>query len=529
MAQFLPLFSQSYTKQLSSIDNFLFPTSTKKISSSKFIISPKKFKNSTQENSDLMDSQNKYNIIFSARNENNIEYRGVCKKLDFSDISENTFSNYSISDNENMDINENSSEDLTEIKNLENSSFSSSSSIKTKQKRKYKLKNDDFEKELKFINKKQNLNFEEDSLIDTKISKFEEEYVIIRTLCRGEMGTVYLCLRLKDKQKFAVKKTKFFSRKNDYDNMNNFMKDLKKYSYEPGSEYILQYKDFWIEDIFEKNNYKLSSNTKNMYIVTDYFNNGNLKDYIQKIKQEKTRNENLKNDFFWDIIFQMILPINFLHKLGYIHSDIKPSNYLINDNFQLILNDFCLSRKEENIRKISLDELEGDSIYISPELFYKNMGTINHKIDIFSLGLSILEILIEDELPKNGSLWQEIRNREIPQYVFDKIIILENNNDRNKFIELIKDMTQINGDLRPELENILNNEIKYPELFKRYQTLKSGKYDNNIFINNVNDVNNNYVLFSDNKSINGVTDKNKDENINTIFFKRSNSMKNLGL
>ena len=81
-----------------------------------------------------MDSQNKYNIIFSARNENNIEYRGVCKKLDFSDISENTFSNYSISDNENMDINENSSEDLTEIKNLENSSFSSSSSIKTKNK-----------------------------------------------------------------------------------------------------------------------------------------------------------------------------------------------------------------------------------------------------------------------------------------------------------------------------------------------------------------------------------------------------------
>ena len=220
-----------------------------------------------------------------------------------------------------------------------------------------------------------------------------------------------------------------------------------------------------------------------------------------------------------------------MHKLVYIHSDIKPSNYLINDNFQLILNDFCLSRKEENIRKISLDELEGDSIYISPELFYKNMGTINHKIDIFSLGLSILEILIEDELPKNGSLWQEIRNREIPQYVFDKIIILENNKDKNKFIELIKDMTQIHGDLRPELENILNNEIKYPELFKRYQTLKSGKYDNNIFTNNANDVNNNYVLFSNNKCINGVTDKNKnnDENINTIFFKRSNSMKNLGL
>ena len=538
MAQFYPSFTPSFSQKLTPIPKILFPSKKPSISSSKFIISPKKYENSVREKSDSsINSPKKYNIFFTAQSENNLEYKGVCKKLDFSDISENTFSNYSISDNENMEINENSSDDLTEIKNSENSSLLSSSFTKIKQRKKNKIKNDDLKKELTFINKKQNLNLEEDELItDTYISKFEEEYIIVKTLCRGEMGTVYLCLRLKDKKKFAVKKTKFFSRKNDYDNMNIFMKDLERNTYEPGSKFILKYIDFWIEDIYEKN-YKLSSNNKNMYIVTDYFINGNLKDYITKIKQDISYKNIITYDFFWDIIFQMILPINFLHKLGYIHSDIKPSNFLINDNYQLILSDFCLSIKEENMRKISLDELEGDSMYISPELFYKNVGTINHKIDVFSLGLSILEILFEDELPKNGSLWQEIRNKEIPLFLYDKIIKLQNNKEngflwRNKFIELIKDMTQIDINLRPELDNLLNNDIKYPELYKRYQKLKNGEYNNNININNININNNRINVFlndSNNINYNNDVDKNDDENINKIFYKRSNSMKNIGL
>ena len=541
MAQYFESFTQSFSPKTTSVQKILFTSSKDVFSFSKFIISPKKFENSMREKSNSFIISPKKHIVFTAQPDNNKYnhmFKDVCKKLDFSDFSENTLSNYSISDNENMDINENSYDDLTEIKNSENISLSSSSSTKTKQKKKYKIKNEDLKKELTFISKKQNLNFEEDSLIDTNISKFEEEYVIIKTLCRGEMGTVYLCLRLKDKKKFAVKKTKFFSRKNDYDNMNIFMKDLEKYSNEPGSKFILKYIDFWIEDIFEKN-YKLSYNNKNMYIVTDYFSNGNLKDYITKIKKDNTYKDKLTYNFFWEIIFQMISPINFLHKLGYIHSDIKPSNFLINDHYQLIINDFCLSIKEENIRKISSDELEGDSIYISPELFYKNMGTINHKTDIFSLGLSILELLFEGDLPKNGSLWQEIRNREIPQYFFDKIIELkrDNGNDylnRNKFIELIKDMTQINSELRPELDSLLNNEEKYPELFARYQSLKSGKYDKNICINNYIDVNNcyNYSFLDTNKYISdfiNLEKNNESESINKIFIKKSNSMKNLTL
>ena len=491
------LFQNIFFSSLFNPQNSQFP-------SKNIEISPKK----AEKNSP------KKNLIFNPIPE--VGFRELCKKLDFSEGSENAMSNYSISDNENMEINENSSEDLIEIKNISDFSYGSSSSLtKIKPKKKF-YKNFFSEKNKTFINKKQNL---EDSL-ESRFYKFEEEYTIIKTLCRGEQGTVYLCLRLKDKKKFAVKKTKFFTREFDYENMQSFVKDIEAYK-QIGNEFVLKYVDFWLEDknISEKKNYKMSMSHKELYIVTEYYEKGNLKEYLLKLK-EKYKSK-LTYAFFWDVIFQMIVPINYLHKLGYIHSDIKPSNYLIMDNNQLILNDFCLSMKEKDIKA---NELEGDSVYISPELFYKNIGIISHKTDVYSLGLSILEILIEEDLPKNGPIWQEMRNREIPNYFFDKIILIENNfEERDKLIELIKDMTKINSNERPELDFLLNDVNKYPELFNKFQNLKNGQYEKNILINNINIYN---ISFDENKAKIDY-DNEINDNINKIFFKRSNSMENL--
>ena len=111
----------------------------------------------------------------------------------------------------------------------------------------------------------------------------------------------------------------------------------------------------------------------------------------------------------------MIISVYFLHSLGYIHFDIKPSNYLINDNGCLILNDFYLAEKESEIISKKIEAPDSDSRYTSPELFYTQSEKISHKTDIFSLGLSILEILINEDLPKNGNIWQNIRKNGIPQ------------------------------------------------------------------------------------------------------------------
>lgn len=479
--------------------------SPKILKNSKFLISPKK-----EECKNNILSNEKTFIIYSVRRNNkkrkrekilNLECKPLCRKLDFSECSENN-SNYTVSDNESIDINEDLSEE----------SYSLMSTGDGKKIKKSKTDKDLYiEKELTFIKKRQN-NFDELSF-GSNNSKFEEEYVIIKTLCNGEMGTVYLCFRIKDKKRYVVKMSKYFSRKLDYDNMNNFVNDIKMNLYEPACFFIQKYIDFWIEDIYDKNN-KGIANTKNMYIVTDYCTNGNLKEYLMRLK--KDNKFKLNYSFLWDIIFQMIIPINFLHKLGYIHFDIKPTNYLVMDNNQLLLNDFCLSIKEKNIKAMLTDEFEGDSIYISPELFYKDIGIITHKIDIFSLGLSILELIADIELPKNGPVWRKIRNESIPKEFTDKIPVLNKDFDnQKKIIELITEMSQVNSKLRPELESIINNNEKYPELYKRNQMLKNNIYLKNLYINNINKE----------KNEKEIKDKEiSNDNINKFFLKRSDSM-----
>ena len=116
----------------------------------------------------------------------------------------------------------------------------------------------------------------------------------------------------------------------------------------------------------------------------------------------------------------------------------------------------------------------------------------------------------------------------------DKIpLIDEDNANRNKLIKLIKEMTQINSTLRPELDLLLNDENKYPELYNRYQMLKKNEYIENLFINAISRNNSNEMLLCKNKNeeekvdlriINESNEK-ENENINIIFLKRSNSMK----
>ena len=91
-------------------------------------------------------------------------------------------------------------------------------------------------------------------------------------------------------------------------------------------------------------------------------------------------------------------------------------------------------------------------------------------------------------------------------------------------------MTQINSSLRPELDSLLNDINKYPELYNRYQMLKNNEYIDNIFMNIVNRNYYNEKTCKKNREEEKIdshiiNEANDNENINKIFVKRSNSMK----
>ena len=323
------------------------------------------------------------------------------------------------------------------------------------------------EKEFKYIRRESKNSF------CFQIAKFDEDYVIIKTLCAGEMGTVYLCMKFQDKKTYVVKMTNFFARKFDYYNMKNFLNCLKEHETEPGAEFIQKYIDFWIEDIQTTNS---KTSNRNMYIVTEYCLGGDLKEYINKIQLQ-----NCNQSIYWDIIFQMIYSVAFLHKLGYVHFDIKPSNYLIKESGQLLLSDFCLTIKENDIKNYNSEDFEGDSMFISPELFYKDKETITKKTDIYSLGLSILQILSNIDLPNNGPTWQIIRTKGIPEDFLAKIPLFDGQNEI--FKKLIISMTNNKANERPDLDTILNDKENYPALYEKYQQVLNGKYKSLIDLN----------------------------------------------
>jgi serine/threonine protein kinase len=337
-----------------------------------------------------------------------------------------------------------------------------------------------------------------------QVAKFDEDYVIIKTLCQGEMGTVYLCMKFQDKKTYVVKMTNFFARKFDYYNMKSFLNCLKENESDPGSIFIQKYIDFWIEDIQTTNS---KTSNRNMYIVTDYCLGGDLKQYINKIQ-----NLNYDKNIYWDIVFQMIFSVSFLHKLGYVHFDIKPSNFLIKENGQLLLSDFCLTIKEKDIINYSSEDFEGDSMFISPELFYKDRDRITKKTDIFSLGLSIFQILTNLDLPKNGIQWQLIRTVGIPKEFLEKIP--EFGGDNEIFKKLIISMTNYKANDRPDLDIILKDKENYPVLFEKYQQVLEGKYMSQIDLNKLENFRRDSYDFA--SSIG---------NFRKRFTKRSDSMK----
>lgn len=106
------------------------------------------------------------------------------------------------------------------------------------------------------------------------------------------------------------------------------------------------------------------------------------------------------------IIFETLLAVNYLHKLGICHRDIKPDNFLFKDKSEkssVKVIDFGLSKRLPKGEK--LKSLLGTPYYVAPELI-ENKG-YGFKADIWSIGV-MLYLLFLAEFPFKGEKQQEI-------------------------------------------------------------------------------------------------------------------------
>lgn len=107
--------------------------------------------------------------------------------------------------------------------------------------------------------------------------------------------------------------------------------------------------------------------------------------------------------------------LDYAHKAGVIHRDVKPSNIMITPEGEPMLMDFGLARfDEEEIRMTVEGTFMGTPAYMSPEQARSDRSAVGPASDQYSLGMTLYEALC-GELPFLGppaSVVYQVCNKE---------------------------------------------------------------------------------------------------------------------
>ncbi|XP_055302048.1 serine/threonine-protein kinase SIK1 isoform X4 [Sitodiplosis mosellana] len=137
-----------------------------------------------------------------------------------------------------------------------------------------------------------------------------------------------------------------------------------------------------------------------LYIVSEYASQGEIFDYIARYGKMSERAARQK---FW----QILSAVEYCHKRGIVHRDLKAENLLLDSNMRIKIADFGFSNF------FHPDELLatwcGSPPYAAPEVF-EGKRYVGPEIDVWSLGV-VLYVLVCGALPFDGSTLQSLRDR----------------------------------------------------------------------------------------------------------------------
>ncbi len=123
------------------------------------------------------------------------------------------------------------------------------------------------------------------------------------------------------------------------------------------------------------------------YLVMKYIEGETLKQYLRHNK-DITLNEVMQ------IMTAVADALDYAHKRGILHRDVKPSNIMISNDGQPYLTDFGLARIASlGESTLSRDMMLGTPQYISPEQAQGNRE-LDARTDIYSLGIVLYELVV---------------------------------------------------------------------------------------------------------------------------------------
>ncbi|KAG6635660.1 rust resistance kinase Lr10-like isoform X3 [Carya illinoinensis] len=166
-------------------------------------------------------------------------------------------------------------------------------------------------------------------------------------------------------------------------------------------------------------------------LVYEFLSNNSLDKFISSAN---VKNQFLGWDKLQDIAIGIAKGIEYLHQgcdQQILHFDIKPHNILLDQNFNPKISDFGLAKlcsKDQSV--VSMTTTRGTMGYIAPEVFSRNFGNVTYKVDVYSFGMLLLEMV-------GGRKNVEVTTENISQVYFPEWIYncLEQKKDLRVFIE----------------------------------------------------------------------------------------------
>ncbi|KAI9074564.1 hypothetical protein K1719_043405 [Acacia pycnantha] len=129
-------------------------------------------------------------------------------------------------------------------------------------------------------------------------------------------------------------------------------------------------------------------------LIYEFMQNGSLDKYI--LSKPNHNGQSLDLHQLYVISLGVAHGIEYLHKgcdMQILHFDIKPHNILLDDNFIPKVSDFGLAKLyPTNNSIVSITAARGTIGYMAPELFYKNVGGVSYKADVYSFGMLLMEM-----------------------------------------------------------------------------------------------------------------------------------------